>query len=54
MPPSAYRERAKLLGGLRLLPLGRFFLGHKDVYPEVVDRWNATAKAQAISSQPFF
>jgi hypothetical protein len=28
-----------LLGGLRLLPRGRFFAGDEDIYPSVVDAW---------------
>lgn len=52
MAPSAYAERTKLLGGLRLLPLGRFFDGDEDVYPEIVDRWIAVSKGQAANPQP--
>jgi len=39
LSPAACARRAALLGGLRLLPLGRFFEGDKDVYPEIVDAW---------------
>ena len=38
---AAYRQRFKLLGGLRLLSSGRFFEGDRDIYPEIVDRWRA-------------
>jgi hypothetical protein len=39
LSPAAYARRAALLGGLRLMPLGRFFDGDRDVYPEIVDSW---------------
>ena len=51
LSPSAYANRAKLLGGVRLLPLGRFYAGSKDVYPEIVDRWCEIAKAAGASAQ---
>jgi intracellular multiplication protein IcmJ len=35
----AYRRRAWLLSGVRLLPLGRFFDGDDDIYPEIVESW---------------
>ena len=43
LSPAAYERRGELLGGLRLLPLGRFFDDDKDVYPEIVDVWRAQA-----------
>ena len=39
LSPAAYARRPALLGGLRLMPLGRFFDGDRDVYPEIVDSW---------------
>jgi hypothetical protein len=39
LSPAAYARRAALLGGIRLMPLGRFFAGGRDVYPEIVDSW---------------
>jgi intracellular multiplication protein IcmJ len=39
LSPGAYANRARLLDGVRLLPLGRFYAGNKDVYPDIVDRW---------------
>jgi len=39
LSPAAYARRAALLGSLRLMTLGRFFEGDKDVYPEIVDSW---------------
>ena len=41
----AYDRRAKLLGGLRLLPTGRFFDGGSDIYPAIVDGWRAVQAA---------
>jgi len=46
----AYANRAKLLGGVRLLPLGRFYAGDKDVYPEVVDRWRGIPRPPGASA----
>jgi hypothetical protein len=39
LSPAAHARRAALLGGLRLMPLGRFFVSDRDVYPEIVDSW---------------
>jgi len=39
LSPAAFARRAALLGGIRLMPLGRFFDGDRDVYPEIVDSW---------------
>ena len=47
---AAYRQRFKLLGGLRLLPSGRFFEGDRDIYPEIVDRWRAAIDGDAAPS----
>jgi intracellular multiplication protein IcmJ len=33
----SYAQRHKLLGGLRVLPVGRFFIESEDVYPAIVD-----------------
>jgi hypothetical protein len=44
LSPGAHANRAKLLGGVGLLPLGRFYAGNKDVYPEIVDSWRETSK----------
>ena len=44
LSPGAYANRAKLLDGVRLLPLGRFFAGNNDVYPEIVDSWRGISK----------
>jgi hypothetical protein len=47
LSPGAYANRAKLLDGVRLLPLGRFYDGDRDVYPEIVDAWRGIAKTHA-------
>jgi hypothetical protein len=47
---GAYANRAKLLDGVRLLPLGRFYAGNKDIYPEIVDSWREIAKPAAASA----
>jgi intracellular multiplication protein IcmJ len=43
LSPGAYANRAKLLGGVRLLPLGLFYDCGRDVYPEIVDAWRESA-----------
>jgi intracellular multiplication protein IcmJ len=47
LSPAAYARRAALLGGLRLMPLGRFFQGEHDVYPEIVRFWRGSATTAA-------
>jgi len=39
LPADAYRGRDRLLGGARLLSLGKLFEGTSDIYPEIVDSW---------------
>ena len=36
MKPKAYEDRARLLGGLRLLSRGRFFVDDEDIYPRLI------------------
>jgi hypothetical protein len=43
LSPGAYANRAKLLGGVHLLPLGRLYDRGRDVYPEIVDAWREIA-----------
>jgi intracellular multiplication protein IcmJ len=54
LSPGAYAKRARLLGGVRLLALGRFWDGGRDVYPEIVDVWRELAQPHAslLSSRP--
>jgi intracellular multiplication protein IcmJ len=44
LSPGAHANRAKLLDGVRLLPLGRFYAGNKDIYPGIVDSWREISK----------
>jgi hypothetical protein len=45
MARATYERRHRLLGGLRVLPAGRFFVGATNVYPAIVDSWlNRTAR----------
>lgn len=37
---AAFEKRSTLLGGIRLLPLGRFYEVGNDVYPEIVSAWS--------------
>ena len=43
LSPAAQARSAALLGGLRLLPLGRFHVAGEDVYPNIVDSWLGAA-----------
>ena len=36
---ESYSNRDRLLGGARLLSLGKLFDGTTDIYPEIVDSW---------------
>ena len=36
MKPKVYQDRARLLGGLRLLSRGRFFVDGEDIYPRLI------------------
>jgi hypothetical protein len=36
MKPKHYRDRARLIGGLRLLSHGRFFVDGEDIYPQLI------------------
>ncbi len=36
MKPRVYQDRARLLGGLRLLSRGRFFIEAEDIYPRLI------------------
>lgn len=39
LTPTDYERRAALLGGVRLLPLGRFFQAGLDIYPKMLRDW---------------
>jgi len=51
LSPAAYARRAALLGGLRLMPLGRFFDGDRDVYPEIVDGWRKPSDKPGVRTK---
>ena len=36
MKPKVYEDRARLMGGLRLLSCGRFFVDDDDIYPRLI------------------
>ncbi len=36
MKPKTYEDRARLVGGLRLLSRGRFFVDDEDIYPRLI------------------
>jgi hypothetical protein len=36
MKPTIYEDRARLIGGLRLMPRGRFFVDGEDIYPRLI------------------
>jgi intracellular multiplication protein IcmJ len=36
MKPRLYEDRARLLGGLRLWPRGRFYVDGEDIYPQLI------------------
>jgi intracellular multiplication protein IcmJ len=43
LTPPDYERRSALLGGVRMLPLGRFFEGAVDIYPTMLRDWGAPA-----------
>ena len=43
------QKRAGLLGGLRLLPLGRLFRSGRDIYPEILRSWLVQAGTPVIT-----
>ncbi|MCB8877442.1 hypothetical protein [Acidisoma silvae] len=44
LPAESYSGRDRLLGGARLLSLGKLFDGTSDIYPEIVDSWAANRR----------
>lgn len=47
MPPGLGDRQGERLGGLRVLPLGRFHAAGKDVYPGILDAWSPSARKSA-------
>ena len=50
LSPSSYDRRAELLGGARLLPLGRFLWNGRDVFPQLVETLKSISKRQDLSA----
>lgn len=46
LSPAGFKRRDTLLGGLRLLPMGKLFESDGDVYPEIVASWRLAAIKQ--------
>lgn len=46
LSPAGFKRRDTLLGGLRLLPMGRVFESEGDVYPKIVASWQLVEAAQ--------
>jgi intracellular multiplication protein IcmJ len=44
LPAESHRSRDRLLGGGRLLSLGKLYDGTSDIYPEIVDSWAANRR----------
>lgn len=47
LSPAGFKRRDTLLGGVRLLPMGKVFGAAGDVYPQIVDSWR---RAEAESA----
>jgi hypothetical protein len=45
LPAESHRSRDRLLGGGRLLSLGKLYDGTSDIYPEIVDSWAANRRS---------
>ncbi len=50
LPRGVYQGRGRLLGGLRLLPMGHCYEGGHDIYPRIVNAWMAEARAATAAS----
>jgi hypothetical protein len=50
LTPSDYERRAALLGGIRLLSLGRLFRGGLDIYPKMLRDWAVPQPASGMTS----
>lgn len=47
LPASEYERRMALLGGIRLLPLGRLFRNGCDIYPDMLRDWASLNRSPA-------
>lgn len=52
LTPGAYRGRANLLGGIRLVPTGRMTVGDKDIYPGLLRAWAGRPEPKATAPLP--
>ena len=50
LSPAAYAERHRLLGGVRVMAAGHFFVDDADVYPEVLAGWCQSRIAQGAQT----
>jgi hypothetical protein len=50
LTPSDYERRPALLGGIRLLPLGRLFREGLDIYPRMLRDWAVPQPASVMTS----
>lgn len=51
--PGSYVRRDELLGGLRLLSLGRFFVNGRDIYPRLLSAAEGRNKTDAAALRAF-
>jgi hypothetical protein len=50
LSPSGFKRRDTLLGGVRLLPMGKLFDAAGDVYPQIVDSWQRAGAESAVEN----
>ncbi len=50
LSPAGFKRRDTLLGGVRLLPMGKLFDAAGDVYPQIVDSWQRTGAESAVEN----
>ena len=51
LSPAGFKRRDVLLGGVRLLPMGKLFEAEGDVYPQIVDSWQRAETERAVEKQ---
>lgn len=51
LSPAGFKRRDTLLGGVRLLPMGKLFDAEGDVYPRIVESWQRTDGQHASHQQ---
>jgi hypothetical protein len=50
LSPAGFKRRDTLLGGVRLLPMGKLFDAAGDVYPQIVDSWQRAGAESAAEN----